>query len=533
MQKKTFYSTLLFLLLLALPSYAVLEISNTQPKIGAEQWKKVLDNTWNGIKKRNIDAYSTGSGLIHRPKSETPGDAVSEGVGYGMLLALYSNDQETFNKIWEAGNTHMWQGCLYDWRIDANGNKVGTGAASDAEEDIALALIFANRLVEENIWNSYTSSVLQRSYIDQAKKILSCMWETSQITSSKILAPGAGWGGDDFVNPGYFSPAWYRIFSLVDPSHDWIGVADKSYSIIEANPGYSQGLIPDWMNPNGKFCSGSLGYNPYLSGRALFKDAIRTLWRIALDAVWFNESKAIAYLTNALTFINSKGGASASNFYQIEGDKLGTLIPAEDIWTDFNDQENEETWRYRQEHSHLTIGMWSTVATAVGTNQDKIDFSYEMAKFYENSVDADFFGLINDPENLEDTLHNEMYFDQFLAWFGVSLMSGTFCNIIENLNNPKEDTKGIEINPFVSIPKTLQKSKNNTISLVFGDQTIEFLAPTHWSQTTWQIFDLKGTIIHQSLSSNRLSFKTDHHKGVLFVKASSDKGFAVKKVIIP
>lgn len=31
---------------------------------------------------------------------------------------------------------------------------------------------------------------------------------------SRFLAPAAGWGGRDFVNPGYFAPAWYKIFAV-------------------------------------------------------------------------------------------------------------------------------------------------------------------------------------------------------------------------------------------------------------------------------------------------------------------------------
>ncbi|MFA6341617.1 MAG: glycosyl hydrolase family 8, partial [Fibrobacteraceae bacterium] len=89
-------------LLLAANAFAVLEIPNTQPKVSATQWNAILDKTWDGIKERNIKPYSIDSGLIHRPKSETPGDAVSEGVGYGMIVALFSNDQATFNTIWEA-----------------------------------------------------------------------------------------------------------------------------------------------------------------------------------------------------------------------------------------------------------------------------------------------------------------------------------------------------------------------------------------------------------------------------------------------
>jgi hypothetical protein len=43
------------------------------------------------------------------------------------------------------------------------------------------------------------------------------------------VAPGAGWGGRDFVNPGYFAPAWYRVYKDFDktPGHDWDGVIDQ------------------------------------------------------------------------------------------------------------------------------------------------------------------------------------------------------------------------------------------------------------------------------------------------------------------
>jgi hypothetical protein len=199
------------------------------------------------------------------------------------------------------------------------------------------------------------------------------------------------------------------------------------------------GMVPDWMTPEGGWVgSEGLGYNAYFESRAFFKDAIRILWRVAIDAIWFDESRAKEFLKNALKFINDKGGPSAANFYQIE--KAGELLPAEDKWKEFNDSKNESTWRYRREHSHLTIGMWATAAMAVGEAADRIAFSEEMAKFYEG---GDYFGLAHDTSAaLEDTLHNEMYFDQFLAWFGTSLMSGAFVNVVDAVDNPKTPTPG-------------------------------------------------------------------------------------------
>jgi hypothetical protein len=40
------------------------------------------------------------------------------------------------------------------------------------------------------------------------------------------------------------------------------------------------------MTPEGGFVTESLGYNPYMDGQALFKDAIRVYWRLATDYMW-------------------------------------------------------------------------------------------------------------------------------------------------------------------------------------------------------------------------------------------------------
>jgi endo-1,4-beta-D-glucanase Y len=521
-------------LLLCSNASAVLEIANTQPKVSAAQWKSVLDSAWIGIKTRNIAPYTVCPGLVHRPKSETPGDAVSEGVGYGMIVALFENDQATFNTIWEAGNTYLWSSNHYDWYIGPTGSKNGnSGAATDAEEDIALALIFADKLVEKGYWSAY-SSASRGNYAAQAQTILNAMWSSSEITSAGTLAPGAGWGGDNFVNPGYFSPAWYRIFKSFDTntSHDWDKVIDRSYAIIANSPGYLYGLMPDWMTPDGAYTSGQ-GYNSYLSGKAMFKDAIRTLWRIAIDAIWFDESRAKAYLENALAFIDSKGGAAAANYYQIEGDNLGLLVPAGDRWMEFNGGSDTTTWRYRREHSHLTIAMWTTVAMAVGTDEDKKAFSAELAKYYERDSAATFFGLIQDTTGgLEDTLHNEMYFDQFLAWFGASLMSGTFTNVVGNLDSPKTNTEGIVYDPFPDAIPAARNLARTALTAQYAEGSVLLIAPSSWKETSWQVWNIRGEIIAGGAGESFTMSASQYGRGVFLVTAESASGKASRKVML-
>ncbi len=506
-------------------SFAVLDLPNAQPKVDESYWKAALDSTWQGLVRRNIDPYSAGKGLIHRPKSETPGDAVSEAVGYGMLVALYANDQEHFNSIWEAANETMWSTCYYNWQMGPDGKIAGGGAATDAEEDVALSLIFADKLVSAGVWKPYTSTKFNYGYADHAKTILDCMWSTKQVTSSGILAPGAGWGGESFVNPGYFSPAWYKIFAKFDSNGDrWNKVVEKTYEILSKSPGYSIGMIPDWMQPDGGW-AGSLGYNAYFNSRAFFKDAIRILWRVAIDAVWFDESRAKDFLKNSLAFINSKGGAAASNFYQIEN--AGELLPADDIWTDFNDSENENTWRYRREHSHLTVGMWATAALAVGESADRIAFSEELGKFYEG---GDYFGNAVDPTGgIEDTLHNEMYFDQFLAWFGASMLSGTFMNVIDAIDNPKAATPGdsSSLMKKTSIGDLARSNFREGIRYAYSGSSIMFSVQ---ESASWTIYDMNG---HKVASAYGREFLWNNgNKGVYTVIAKSANARYTRKVVL-
>jgi endo-1,4-beta-D-glucanase Y len=405
------------------------------PKVSTP-YDSVLSKTWQGIKKRNVDAYKTG--LVHRPKSNQPGDAVSEGVSYGMFLALYSNDQTYFNKIWDAGEKTMWVGeswnggHYYDWRVNTNGTeRIGTGPASDAEQDIALLLIFADKLVQQGIWKSYTSSK-GATYSVRAKEILNTI-RTTMIDGGRYLMPGQ-WGGPpdskDVKNPGYFAPAFYRIFAEYDSTNKsaWMALVDGSYELIAKSPGYAKGLIPDWCKIDGS-TTGGAGYNAYFDGDALYRDAIRVYWRLATDYLWYKEPRAKTFLDKAMVFIEGLGGAEAANFFDMTGKRL----PDEDTEI-LGDGKNVKIERTRREHSHLTVGMWAAAAMGAGGPAIAESYSEELLKFYQPGTD--FWGYVKDPDGgTEDTLHNEMYFDQFLAWFGASVLGGVFTNVWDDLRD--------------------------------------------------------------------------------------------------
>ncbi len=419
-----------FSTLVAAPLFAAAPYPSSQARVDLPALDTALKYTWNGIKARNIDAY--GTGLIHRPKSEMPGDAVSEGSSYGMFLALYENDQTTFNRIWDATEKSMWSevGQLYNWRVGPDLKLQGTGMATDADQDIALLLLFADSLVKKQVWRPYSTTSTKVDYKTRALALIKTLWN-SAVEDGRYLAPGAGWGGKNFVNPGYFSPASYRIFAQADPSHDWNGVIDQSYATIFANPGASKGLLPDWMVPDGGFYTGSLGYNPFHSGQAMYKDAIRIHWRLAMDWLWFGEPRAKRFLDSALAFV---GNPANANFYRMDG----SLVPVESTFTLMG---GEGPTRSRREHSALTVGMWACAAMASKDPAVRQAWAEKLLSFLD-SPKADYWGHAVDPlGGAEDTLHNEVYFDQFLAWFGAATLAGRFSNVWADLADPSPGVK--------------------------------------------------------------------------------------------
>ena len=400
----------------------------------------VLERTWSGLKERNIKPWS--DGLVHRPKSETPGDAVYEGQAYAMTLALYLNDQAGFNSVWDATESKMWNDAngFYDWRYQ-DGRITGTGLATDADQDIALMLIYADALVEKGIWTSHKSPK-NVGYKERAQAILTTLWNKG--INDGNLRPGANWGGGgtcgsgastwpcgDHVNPGYFAPANYRVFKDFDKSRDWGKVIDKSYQTIAKSPGYGKGLLPDWMKLDGTYASAKdLGYNPFDAGQSFYKDAIRVHWRLATDWLWFKEPRAKTFLDNAYSFIERN--PSKADFFRMDG----SLVPAESTFV-LNGTKGPS--RSRREHSALTVGMWACAAMASGGSDSADAWARELLRWH--APGSDIWGLAKDPDGgVEDTAHNEVYFEQFLAWFGASVLAGRFTNVLADLSAPDAAT---------------------------------------------------------------------------------------------
>ena len=90
---------------------------------------------------------SNGAGGFLRVQSpQHSGGTVSEGIGYGMIAAVYASDRPTFDGLWGYAKLHFDTDGLMNWQISSSGSIVGMNSATDADEDIAWAKNATDRI---------------------------------------------------------------------------------------------------------------------------------------------------------------------------------------------------------------------------------------------------------------------------------------------------------------------------------------------------------------------------------------------------
>lgn len=231
----------------------------------------------------------------------------SEGMGYGMLMMVYfSNEttsyQDQFDKLWNFYQYSMNSNGLMNWKmgnISSSGADIwGEGAATDAEMDVAAALIMAAYQFGDN------------SYLTYAKTLIQNM-KAYEFTSSGAELPGDSWGDtQNQLNPSYFAPGYFELFAIVDSDNAtfWSETAmDVNYSYSEASANeVSTYLVDDWVYTK----SNSDPTFSYSQDDTYNYDAPRFPWRMAMAYYWYNHSRAYTLNYNLGSWVN---GISAAN----------------------------------------------------------------------------------------------------------------------------------------------------------------------------------------------------------------------------
>jgi oligosaccharide reducing-end xylanase len=258
------------------------------------------------------------------------GDVRTEGMSYGMMIAVQMDKQEEFNRLWKWTKTYMYQedgqyAGYFSWHNTPDGQVIDANPASDGEEWFVMALFFAaNRWGNgEGIYN----------YQAEANKILRTMLHKSddntiatnmfhEDSHMVVFVPSRG-EARTFTDPSYHLPYYYQLWAewAAEDNDDWREAARVSREFLKTTVHPETGLMPDYANFDGS--PKSFGGGP---DHADFRfDAWRTIMNIAVDYAWFRTDEwQVEQSNRVLNFFEAQSLDSYVNQYTLDGEPLSS-----------------------------------------------------------------------------------------------------------------------------------------------------------------------------------------------------------------
>ncbi|WP_426446111.1 glycosyl hydrolase family 8 [Paenibacillus sp. S-38] len=212
-------------------------------------------------------------------------DVRTEGMSYGMMMAVQLDEKEVFDRLWKWAKTHMYMteglhAGYFAWSCNTDGSKRAYGPAPDGEEFFAMALFFASHR-----WGDGPEPF---NYSVQARELLHTCLHRGEDGQGYPM-----WNPDnklikfipecEYSDPSYHLPHFYELFALWANEEDrafWkeAAAASRQYLHIALHP--VTGLAPEYAHYDGT-PNDERGYGHF------FSDSYRVAANIGLDYEWF------------------------------------------------------------------------------------------------------------------------------------------------------------------------------------------------------------------------------------------------------
>lgn len=327
-------------------------------------------------------------------------DARTEGLSYGMMVAVQLDKKDVFDRIWRWSKTyHQHQDGAregyFAWSFDpAKMKRNSEGSASDGELYYVTALLFAS-----NRWGNHTGI----DYYAEARRILDNMWKkdgTGNIrnlinTEYKQITFVPEGDGYNWTDPSYHLPAFLEIWAeYAKDGHEqfYRDCADTARVFLHRACHPITGLNADYTEFSGKPHS-----TPWMPA-AFRYDSWRVPMNIAMDYNWYGKDKEWQedYAARIQKFFRSKGIDTYEDQFNLDGSRPDFILKAGD------------TQKLR--HS---LGLIATLATTDTMNADdkNMDFVHALWNAKLEPYDDGYF----DP-----------YYDGLLYLFSLMHLSGKY-----------------------------------------------------------------------------------------------------------
>lgn len=264
-------------------------------------------------------------------------DVRSEGMSYGMMIAVQLNRKAEFDALWNWSKTFMQQTNsnhpawgYFAWSVKTNGVPNDEMPAPDGEEYFITALYFASAR-----WGNGSGIFNYQAEADcllrdvRHRPLITGNTSKGQMTAGALFHPEekmvrftpdtANWNHTD---PSYHLPAFYEVWARIGPLADrefWLQAAKVSRDFFQRTTHPVTGLSPDYANFDGTPWAA-----PWTPASAHFQfDAWRTAMNWSVDwAWWAKDARAREFSDRLQAFFESKGVAAYGNRFALDGKPL-------------------------------------------------------------------------------------------------------------------------------------------------------------------------------------------------------------------
>lgn len=259
-------------------------------------------------------------------------DARTEGLSYGLMVAVQLNKKDVFDRIWRWTKAYLQhQGGARDayfaWSIDPKSlRRNSEGSASDGELYFITDLLFAS-----NRWGNKSGI----NYYAEARRILDAMWSKNgtegvrnliNVEHKLITFTPDNWGYK-WTDPSYNLPAFFEIwaeYAKDGKEQFYRDCADSARVYLHRACSSPTGLNADYTDFNGAPRS-----TPWMPA-AFRYDSWRVPMNIAMDYSWFAKDCEWQqnYAKRFQNFLINKGLDSFEDQFNVDGSRPDFILQA-------------------------------------------------------------------------------------------------------------------------------------------------------------------------------------------------------------
>ena len=264
-------------------------------------------------------------------------DIRSEGMSYGMMIAVQLNRKDIFDAIWNYAMTKMYisdpahpsEG-YFSWSLKRDGTPNEETPAPDGEEYFVMSLYFASGrwgngagIYNYHQWADKLLTTMRHHPIKSGPTKFGPRKIGPMVNEEKnmiLFVPGIA--RSMFTDPSYHLPAFYELWARWGPKEDrafWYAAADTSraFFVKAANP--QTGLASDYANFDGS--PFAIGFNKNAVNFSF--DSWRTASNWSVDWAWWHKAPAEQVLSDKIqAFFTSKGLDTYGCQFTLTGDQL-------------------------------------------------------------------------------------------------------------------------------------------------------------------------------------------------------------------